>query len=109
MVNNEFKVSLYYLMTSFSSFAIGNIRYSAKAVLDRPWKSDKEFRLPFTVIKTHDLNLSPALYIPSKSEIVRHFYCCCIRSKPFFMSASIPFSGLLTLMIMPRKINNFLR
>lgn len=72
----------------------GNIRYNCKAVLDRPWKTDKEFRLSFTVIKTEDLNLlSPTLYIPSKSEIVRHFYCCCFKSKPFSMSASIPFAG----------------
>lgn len=72
----------------------GNIRYSCKAVLDRPWKTDKEFRLSFTVIKTEDLNLlTSAICIPSKSEIVRHFYCCCFKSKPFSMSASIPFSG----------------
>lgn len=72
----------------------GNIRYSCKAVLDRPWKTDKEFRLSFTVIKTEDLNLlSSSFLVPSKSEIVRHFYCCCFKSKPFFMSASIPFTG----------------
>jgi len=72
----------------------GHIRYSCKAVLDRPWKSDKEFRLAFTVIKTEDLNLLPlTLTIPAEQKIVRHFYCCCFKSKPFFMSASIPFSG----------------
>lgn len=72
----------------------GHIRYSCKVVVDRPWKTDKEFRLSFSVIKTEDLNLmSPTLYIPSKSEIVRHFYCCCFKSKPFYMSASIPFAG----------------
>lgn len=77
-------------------FSTGNIRYSCKAVLDRPWKTDKEFRLSFTVIKTEDLNLlSPSLYIPSKSECVRHFYCCCFKSKPFFMSAGIPFTGFV--------------
>lgn len=74
----------------------GHIRYNCKAVLDRPWKTDKEFRLSFTVIKTEDLNLlAPELLIPSKSEIVRHFYCCCFKSKPFYMSASIPFSGFV--------------
>jgi hypothetical protein len=71
----------------------GNIRYSCKAVLDRPWKTDKEFRLSFTVIKLEDLNNLPSLLMPSKSEILRHFYCCCFKSKPFFMSASIPFTG----------------
>lgn len=71
----------------------GHIRYSCKAVVDRPWKADKEFRLSFTVIKTENLSLLPELAIPSKSEIVRHFYCCCIKSKPFFMSVTVPYSG----------------
>jgi hypothetical protein len=71
----------------------GHIRYCAKAVIDRPWKSDKEFRLPFSVIKPEDLNAIPSLQIPTKSEIIRHFYCCCFRSKPFLMSASIPYGG----------------
>lgn len=71
----------------------GHIRYSCKAVLDRPWKADKEYRLSFSVIKSEDLNAIPSLTIPTKSEIVRHFYCCCFKSKPFYMSASIPFSG----------------
>lgn len=74
----------------------GNIRYNCKAVLDRPGKSDKEYRLSFTVIKTEDLNLmSPTLYSPFKSEIVRHFYCCCFKSKPFHMAVSLPFSGFV--------------
>ncbi|KAL7037279.1 hypothetical protein ACKWTF_009150 [Chironomus riparius] len=71
----------------------GHIRYSCKAVLDRPLKTDKEFRLPFSVIKSEDLNAIPSLTIPTKSEIIRHFYCCCFKSKPFYMSAAIPFSG----------------
>lgn len=71
----------------------GHIRYSLKTVVDRPWKADKEFRLSFTVIRCEDLNLLPALSIPSKSEIVRSFYYCCFKSKPFFMSVSIPFTG----------------
>jgi len=50
----------------------GNIRYSCKAVLDRPWKTDKEFRLSFTVIKTEDLNLLAQSLMPSKVEIFRH-------------------------------------
>lgn len=79
-----------------SDFLPGNIRYSCKAVLDRPWKTDKEFRLSFTVIKTEDLNLlSPSLYVPSKTELIRHFYCCCFKSKPFSMSAAIPFTGFV--------------
>lgn len=72
----------------------GHIRYSCRVVMDRgAVKSDKEFRLSFSVIKSEDLNAIPSLTIPTKSEVVRHFYCCCFKSKPFYMSASIPFSG----------------
>jgi hypothetical protein len=72
----------------------GNIRYSCKAVLDRPSKTDKEFRLSFSVIKTEDLNLmTPSLTDPVNLKITRHFYCCCFKSKPFHMTASLPFSG----------------
>lgn len=76
----------------------GHIRYNAKAVLDRPLKSDKEFRVAFTVIKTEDLNaMSPSVVGPSSLKIERHFYnCCCFRSKPFNMIASIPFSGFVS-------------
>lgn len=71
----------------------GQIRYNVKTVVDRPWKADKEFRLSFTVIKSEDLNLIPTLAIPSKSEILRHFYYCCFKSKPFFMSVMTPYGG----------------
>lgn len=73
----------------------GNIRYSCKVVLDRPWKTDKEFRTTFTVIKNEDLNLSTSLMIPSKTEVLRHFYCCCFKSKPFHMTTSIPVTGFV--------------
>lgn len=73
----------------------GHIRYSCKVVMDRPWTNNKEFRLSFSVIKPEDLNTNPSLAIPTKSEIIRHFYCCCFKSKPFFMSASVPFSGFV--------------
>ena len=62
--------------------------------LDRPWKFDLAFKLPFTVIKLEDLNvLSPALKVPSKTEVCKSFYCCCFKSKPLLMKVTLPFSG----------------
>ena len=52
----------------------GHIRYSCKAVLDRPLKTDKEFRLPFSVIKSEDLNAVPSLAIAAVSS-QSHFIC----------------------------------
>ena len=65
-----------------------------RSTLDRPWKFDLSFKLPFTVIKHEDLNaLSPALKNPCKTEISRAFYCCCFKSKPLLMKVSVPFTG----------------
>lgn len=73
----------------------GNIRYICKAIIDRPSKPDKEYQLPFIVIKNENLNLIPELSQPYSCEIVRHFYFCCIRSKPIFISVKIPISGYI--------------
>ena len=37
----------------------GRVRYSVKAVIDKPWKFDHEVKRPFTVISNVDLNLMP--------------------------------------------------
>lgn len=72
----------------------GYVRYIVRSTLDRPWKFDLAFKLPFTVIKHEDLNmLSPALKTPSKTQVSKSFYCCCFKSKPLLMKVSLPFSG----------------
>lgn len=42
---------------------IGYIRYTARVVLDIPMWPDKEFDVPFTVIKAINLNAIPALRV----------------------------------------------
>jgi len=39
---------------------IGNVRYKAKAVIDRPLKIDDEAEVSLTVIRVLDLNLEPS-------------------------------------------------
>lgn len=81
------------LPTSFEA-KHGSIRYLINAVIDRPWKFDLTYKVAFTVIKQLDLNYeNPALKIPTKMEILNTFYCGLCKTKPLFMSASIPISG----------------
>lgn len=42
---------------------IGYIRYLARVVVDIPMAFDKEFEVPFTVIKVVNLNAIPALRV----------------------------------------------
>lgn len=42
---------------------IGHIRYLARVVVDIPMAFDKEFEVPFTVIKAVNLNAIPALRV----------------------------------------------
>lgn len=50
------------LPTSFEG-DYGHIRYTASVVLDIPMWPDKEFEVPFTVIKPINLNADPALKV----------------------------------------------
>lgn len=58
----------------------GHIRYTARVVLDIPLWPDKEFEVPFTVIKGINLNAIPALRV-----IYLNFFCSML-SLSFFLS-----------------------
>lgn len=52
------------------------------------------YKVAFTVIKQLDLNYeNPSLSLPVKMEAIKTFYCGICKTKPLFMSASIPMGG----------------
>lgn len=71
----------------------GNISYTCEAMLDVPWNFNEQFKTDFTVVRHDDLNESPDLKIPIKSEEDHTFCCFCFESDPVFMTVTIPRSG----------------
>jgi hypothetical protein len=72
-----------------------NICYRIEAVLDIPWKCDKEFKLSFIVLQNFDLNLFPVLNIRTKTEEEKTFCCLCCRSNSLTMTVSVPQTGFV--------------
>lgn len=71
----------------------GNISYTCEAMLDIPENFNEHFKTHFTVVRHDDLNESPELEIPIKSEEDHTFCCFCCESDPVFMTVTIPRSG----------------
>ncbi|XP_008204873.1 arrestin domain-containing protein 17 [Nasonia vitripennis] len=55
---------------------IGHVRYSIKAVMDRPWRFDHKVMSAFTVIADYNLNDIPNLSRGINDEINREFNTC---------------------------------
>ncbi|XP_072765508.1 arrestin domain-containing protein 2 isoform X2 [Anoplolepis gracilipes] len=51
-----FNFSLPYNIPCSFEHANGHIRYTTKAVIDRPWRFDHECKIAFTVVSSYDLN-----------------------------------------------------
>lgn len=69
----------------------GHVRYLVKVSLERPWKYDQHFQMPFTVLAKTDFDEnSPNLKNPVKREDQLSFYCWICKSAPLMVKASVP-------------------
>lgn len=80
------------LPTSFDG-EHGHVRYTIRAILDRPWKMDEEAKLFITVVTPVDLNFLGQVKEPVKREANKTFCCLCCKSGPLTLAGSIPYSG----------------
>lgn len=82
----------------------GHIRYNIEAVLDIPWGFDKEFKVPFTVLKQEYLNQWPDLKYPMRMEIIKLLCCFPCQSKPMYLQITIPYSGFTPGQVIPMTL-----
>jgi hypothetical protein len=82
----------------------GRISYYIEAVLDIPWRFDKEVKSSFKVVRLDDLNQHPALMLPSEQSTKESYCCFCYCGGPCKMFASIPHQGFSPGSLIPIKI-----
>ncbi len=83
----------------------GSIEYRVEAVLDIPWRFDKEFKVPFTVARIDNLNDYPELLLPVRREEWKTFGCCLFKNGSCQIIASIPYSGFVPGQAVPIRIS----
>lgn len=89
----NFAVDLPKLIPGSLSGEHGSIDYKIEAVLDIPWRFDKEVKKSFTVVRHDNLNDHADLKIPLKQEEVKTFCCFFCQSGPCIITTTIPFGG----------------
>nr|CAD7405650.1 unnamed protein product [Timema cristinae] len=82
------------LPSSFEG-AFGYIRYSIKAILDRPWKFNQDTKVALTVLAYRDLNMYPQLRTPLILGNTKTICCWCCQSAPMAITARVPFTGFV--------------
>ncbi|XP_059473874.1 arrestin domain-containing protein 17-like [Neocloeon triangulifer] len=78
-----------------SSFegSFGHVRYTVRAVMERPWASDLHTQAPFTVVCPLDLNANPSLAEPVQVAKVKKFCSIWCASGPVNVTFTLASGG----------------
>ncbi|KMQ96436.1 arrestin domain-containing protein 3 [Lasius niger] len=91
-----FNFSLPYNIPCSFEHANGHIRYTAKAVIDRPWRFDHECKIAFTVVSSYDLNAHIQQCLGVDDEANESFCCfCCFDMGSIKTRIRIPTMGFV--------------
>ncbi|XP_065095363.1 arrestin domain-containing protein 2-like [Ochlerotatus camptorhynchus] len=72
----------------------GKIRYTVRAILDRPWKFDQTSTAAFTVLKPLDLNQHILTLKECRKEKRTKTFCCWLcLSSPLYVGVELPVTG----------------
>ncbi|XP_063990814.1 arrestin domain-containing protein 17 isoform X2 [Diachasmimorpha longicaudata] len=83
----------------------GHVRYTVKAIIDRPWKFDQEVKAAFTVVSHFDLNREARASEPIHQEMSKTFCCLCCGSAPLRVNVILPVKGYVSGQSMPIRVN----
>ncbi|XP_017878803.1 arrestin domain-containing protein 2-like [Ceratina calcarata] len=90
-----FEFQLPYNIPSSFEHRIGQIRYTVKVVIDRPWKFDHECKAAFTVVSSLDLNEHRHNCLGIDDEAKKDFCCCCVNVGSMSVRISLPSTGFV--------------
>lgn len=99
----NFVVKLPELLPESFDGTLGSIFYKAVAVLDVPWKFDKEIEEPFTVARRDNLSDFPELKIPQCQEMIKSFFCLFCASGSCVITVTIPYGGYARVKVFPSR------
>ncbi|KAG5321733.1 ARRD3 protein, partial [Acromyrmex heyeri] len=92
----SFNFSLPYNIPCSFEHTNGHIRYTMKAVIDRPWRFDHESKIAFTVVSSYDLNAHSHQCIGADDEVRESFCCfCCFNLGSMKLRIRIPTTGFV--------------
>ncbi|XP_076380768.1 arrestin domain-containing protein 2 [Megalopta genalis] len=83
----------------------GYVRYTVKAIIDRPWKFDHECKIAFTVVSVLDLNMHRHRCLGIHEEIQKNFSCCCFGLGSMNTSIRVPSSGYVSGQMISASVN----
>ncbi|RLU22954.1 hypothetical protein DMN91_005232 [Ooceraea biroi] len=75
--------------------ADGYIRYTTKAVIDRPWRFNHECKIAFTVVTSYDLNAHSQQCLGLDDEVTESLCCFCFNMGSIRLRIRIPTTGFV--------------